>query len=242
MKIVAKTDIGKKRSSNQDSYASGELPGGVGWAIVCDGMGGAYGGDIASATAVRIISEEMIAAYDSCMGTASIRQMLCEAIQNANDKLYEMAGANPIFNGMGTTVVVTVMDRENAYIAHAGDSRAYLLRAGTIRQITKDHSVVQEMVESGQLSPEMAVSHPNKNLITRAVGAEPQIKAAFTSLPLEAGDAVLMCTDGLTNFVSDAEILRIVSDGGYYDTAERLVALANENGGGDNITVVILAQ
>ncbi|MFY9199092.1 MAG: Stp1/IreP family PP2C-type Ser/Thr phosphatase [Acutalibacteraceae bacterium] len=242
MKIVAKTDAGKVRKSNQDSYAAGELPNGVAWAVVCDGMGGSAGGNIASSTAVKMISEQITSGYREGMSTLSIENILVTAITNANISIFDMSQANEELKGMGTTVVAAIIANNVVYIAHAGDSRAYLVSEDGIKQITKDHSVVQAMVETGELTPEQAKIHPRKNLITRALGVNEDIKIDFCEQVFSNDNVLLMCTDGLTNYVEADDIYNITSSGKYYEFADKLVELANNNGGGDNITVVVVAN
>ena len=241
MRIVAKTDVGLKRSNNQDSYAAGELPGSVAWAVVCDGMGGAAGGNFASSTAVKLISERISASYRAGMSSNSIRNMLTSAISAANVSVYDISKANSELSGMGTTVVAAIVSDNSVCIAHAGDSRAYLLANGELRQLTKDHSVVQEMVDRGRLTPDEAMDDPRKNLITRALGVDEELRIDFCEEYIKNDDVLLICTDGLTNYIEPEEICELTSDGKFYEYAERLVNRANENGGGDNITVVTVS-
>lgn len=241
MRIVAKTDIGRKRKSNQDSYAAGELPGGVAWAVVCDGMGGAAGGNVASSNAVKIISERITSSYRQAMSPISIKNMLVSAITAANVSIYDMSKANAELEGMGTTVVCTLVTGEVAYIAHAGDSRAYAVSDNKVTQLTKDHSIVQELVEMGSITKDEAKIHPRKNIITRALGVEPEIRIDYCEYDIANNDILLLCTDGLTNFVDDEEFLKIIEDNTYYEIADKLVSAANNNGGADNITVVAIA-
>lgn len=241
MKIVAKTDTGLKRTNNQDSYAAGELPGSVAWAVVCDGMGGVAGGNLASSTAVKLISERISSSYRPGMSAGSIRNMLMSAISAANIEVYEMSRQNPELNGMGTTVVVSIVANETVYVAHAGDSRAYILSNNKLYQLTRDHSYVQEMVDSGKITPDEAREHPRKNLITRALGVSEELRIDFCEESITETDVLLMCTDGLTNFIETDEIYELTADGKFYEYAERLVNRANNNGGGDNITVVTVS-
>ncbi len=241
VKIVAKTDIGLKRTSNQDSYAAGELPGSVAWAVVCDGMGGTNGGNFASSTAVKIISERISSSYRQGMSFTSIKNMFMSAIIAANVCVFEKANENPELSGMGTTVVVAIVADEHVYVAHAGDSRAYILSRGKLHQLTKDHSFVQEMVDSGKLTPDEAREDPRKNLITRALGVSEDLRIDFCEEQISEDDVLLICTDGLTNFVEPAEIYELTDDGKFYEFAERLVNRANHNGGGDNVTVVTVS-
>lgn len=242
MKIVAKTDKGLVRSSNQDAYAVGELPGEVAWAVVCDGMGGEAGGNIASALAVKVISEKITSAYNEKMRDASIKNLLDSAICAANIEVYDMAYSRPDLQGMGTTVVAVIVRDKTAFIAHAGDSRAYIVSGETIQQITTDHSLVQNMVDRGEITAEQAQHHPKKNLITRAVGVEKRIDIDFSEIDLNDNETLILCTDGLSNFVTNEEMIDDIKDGQYYAFADRLVKRANKNGGGDNITVVAIAN
>lgn len=241
MKIVAKTDKGLVRESNQDAYAVGELPNEVAWAVVCDGMGGATGGDIASKLAVKVISEKINSSYNENMRDASIKNLLDSAITAANIEVFDLADARPELQGMGTTVVCTIVRNNIAYIAHAGDSRAYIASKGKLSQITVDHSYVQNLVDQGKISPDEAEHHPRKNVITRAVGVDKHIQVDFSEVELNENDTLILCTDGLTNYVTNDELLSDVSDDQYYAFADRLVKRANSHGGGDNITVVALA-
>lgn len=242
MKIVAKTDKGKVRSSNQDAYAVGEFPDEVAWAVVCDGMGGAAGGNIASALAVKVISDKINASYREQMSPSSIKNMLDSALIAANIEVYDLADTKPELKGMGTTVVCAVVKDSCAYIAHAGDSRAYIFNKDNLAQVTTDHSFVQDLLNKGKITAEEAQNHPNKNLITRAIGVDKSIEIDFDEVEMAEDDVLIICTDGLSNYVSDMEMINEVSDGRYYAFADRLVKKANNNGGGDNITVVAIAK
>lgn len=243
MRITAKTDIGKVRTSNQDSYLAGEMSGGVAWAVVCDGMGGAAGGNVASSTAVRMISHTIDECYRNGMKPSSIYNMLESAIAGANAYLYDMAQKDESLSGMGTTCVTAIMVDGKLYVAHVGDSRAYLVSSnGTLRQLTRDHSMVQDLVENGTLTADEAKSFPGKNIITRAIGVDNRVAVDFIEDSYEKDDILLLCTDGLTNYVSDDDIVAATTDASCYEYAERLVDLANENGGGDNITVVSIVS
>lgn len=242
MRIVAKTDKGIVRESNQDAYAVGEFSDEVVWSVVCDGMGGAAGGNIASALAVKVISDKINASYRENMKDASIKNMLDSALTAANIEVYDFSVVKPELQGMGTTVVCAIVRDNQAYIAHAGDSRAYVVNRDEITQITTDHSMVQDLLSKGKITSEEAENHPNKNIITRAVGVDKSIKIDFAQVDLNDDDVLLLCTDGLSNYVSNNEILEIMSDGKHYAYADRLVNKANNNGGGDNITVVIISK
>lgn len=241
MKIVAKTDKGLVRENNQDAYAVGELPGEVAWAVVCDGMGGAAGGNIASALAVKVISDKITSSYNEKMRDSSIKNLLDSAITAANIEVYDMAYSRPALKGMGTTVVAVVVRDNVAHIAHAGDSRAYIVNKDGVEQITVDHSLVQNLVDRGEITKEEAEHHPNKNVITRALGVDKRIDVDFSEVDLQENETLILCTDGLSNCVNNAEIADDIKDGQYYAFADRLVKRANKNGGNDNITVVAIA-
>ena len=153
-----------------------------------------------------------------------------------------MAYSRPDLQGMGTTVVAVIVRDKTAFIAHAGDSRAYIVSGETIQQITTDHSLVQNMVDRGEITAEQAQHHPKKNLITRAVGVEKRIDIDFSEIDLNDNETLILCTDGLSNFVTNNEMIDDIKDGQYYAFADRLVKRANKNGGGDNITVVAIAN
>ena len=241
MKIVAKTDTGLVRTSNQDSYAAGELPGSVAWAVVCDGMGGAAGGNQASSIAVKLISERISSSYRKGMSGTSIKNILVSAIIAANISIYEIGQADVELTGMGTTVVVAIIADNSVYIAHVGDSRAYILSDGKLNQLTKDHSFVQEMVDIGRLTPDEAKNDPRKNLITRALGVDEDVNIDFCQEYISEDEVLILCTDGLTNYVEPSEIYELTNDNKFYEYSERLVNRANKNGGGDNITVVTMS-
>ena len=243
MKITAKTDKGIVRANNQDSYATGELPGGATWAVVCDGMGGAAGGNVASSVAVKTISGAIENCYRDGMKPQSILNMMESAVYRANACLLDMAQQDRSLSGMGTTCVLVVIVGSLAYIAHVGDSRVYIIpKDGSFRQITRDHSFVQDLVEKGSITKDEARNYPGKNIITRAVGVAEAIRVDFTEETLQENDVLLLCTDGLTNFVSDEMITEIIIHSDPSEYAEQLVEAANENGGGDNITVVTIAS
>ena len=204
-------------------------------------MGGAAGGNIASALAVKVISDKINASYRESMKDSSIKNMLHSALTAANMEVYDMAYANPDLSGMGTTVVCAIVKNGKAFIAHAGDSRAYIYD-GALNQITIDHSVVQRLLDSGQITKEEAEHHPYKNRITRAIGVDKSIEIDFDEIELGDDKVLILCTDGLSNYVTDDEMINEVQDGKYYAFADRLVRKANNNGGGDNITVVAISK
>ena len=241
MRIVSKTDVGLARRSNQDAYATGELPGGVAWAVVCDGMGGANGGNVASALAVKTISEQISSTYREGMSSNSVRTMLESAITAANVAVYDLSRQTEDLAGMGTTVVACVVVDGVAHISHVGDSRAYRFSPERIEQITRDHSYVQRLIEDGRLTAEEAKRYPHRNIITRALGVEERLLEDYNEVSLEKEDAILICTDGLSGSVEEEEMLEVFRQASFYEYPDRLVRLANGKGGSDNVTVVILS-
>lgn len=241
MKIVARTDKGVVRDNNQDSYTTFELEGGAVLAVVCDGMGGAAEGALASSEAVKVIRECIADRFLSSMSDISIKSILVSAIENANKQIYNLSQTDESYEGMGTTAVVALIANSFVYIAHAGDSRAYKITDGELCQLTRDHSVVQNMLEKGEITPEEAVEHPSKHIITRALGVDDYIRVDFCQEPFEENEILILCSDGLSNYSTSDDIIRLTSDGCYYKYADRLVNLANQNGGGDNVTVVAVA-
>ena len=175
------------------------------------------------------------------MSDISIKNMLTSAIIAANVSIYDKGQSDPELTGMGTTVVVAILVNDSLYIAHVGDSRAYVLSNGKLTQLTKDHSFVQEMVDKGKLTPDEAKDDPRKNYITRAIGVNADVRVDFCQEYVSDNDVIILCTDGLTNYVSDDDILKLTDDGNVNEYTERLINKANENGGGDNVTVVTLS-
>ena len=242
MKFASKTDIGRQRRSNQDSYAAGELAMGVAWAVVCDGMGGANGGSIASTLAVKTISEQISASWRQGMGSNSICNLLKSAVAAANINVFDMSKSVESLSGMGTTVVATLISGNIAHIVHAGDSRAYKISHNKIVQVTRDHSIVQTMIENGKLSEAGARVHPRKNVITRALGVDEILEVDYNEVELREGEGLMICTDGLTNFVLEEDINKTIAAYPFFEYPEKLIELANRNGGGDNITVVAISR
>ncbi len=240
MKIYSKIDKGVVRHSNQDAYFAGEISQDVTFAVVCDGMGGANAGNIASEIAVKTISEYIINSYRNNMSVDDIIKMLKNAITSANIEIFDKSNSEQALKGMGTTVVAAVVRYKTAVIANVGDSRIYLVN-DKLTQLTTDHSIVQTLIETGKITPEDAKVHPRKNVITRALGAETQVAVDVMDYNLSIGDSLLLCTDGLTNFVSEDDILNTFKQNDISTVCEKLVELANIGGGGDNITAVTLS-
>jgi serine/threonine protein phosphatase PrpC len=222
------SDTGKKRRRNEDSYVVAPP-----LFAVADGMGGAQAGEVASKLAAAALE-------DTDSGSSSGQERVVALIQEANRRVYARANTDPATSGMGTTMTVALVEGQMVTIGHVGDSRAYLVRAGSLEQLTEDHSLVNELLKSGKLSPQEAETHPQRSVITRAVGTDPDVEVdAFTVDALE-GDVFLLCSDGLTDMVDDDGILDVVER--YHDDLDRvaksLVSAANRGGGEDNITVI----
>ena len=237
MKISSLTDIGNTREMNQDYlYSSeesvGKLPN---LFLVADGMGGHKAGEFAS----RYVVEHIVRSIKGSKEEEAVG-ILSESIETANRKLKEYADAHQQMRGMGTTIVAAVIQGRTLLVANVGDSRLYIV-GDEITQVTQDHSLVQEMVRLGQMDPQSAKNHPDKNIITRAVGVLPEVTADFFEISLKPGDEILMCSDGLTNMIEDDEIRHIVlGQRDIVEKAEKLIETANRNGGKDNITVVLI--
>lgn len=241
MKAYGKTDMGRVRESNQDAFLCGHISEDALFCVVCDGMGGVNGGNVASAIAVKVISDRIMEVYRDGLASNSVRNLLETAIAAANIDIYDAAMADLNLRGMGTTVVVLIIVDRKLYITHVGDSRAYLFRKDGMDQITRDHSIVQAMVENGQLTQNEARNHPRKHFITRALGVEDTVDCDYGEMNLEDGEFLLICTDGLTNMVETDEIYRLVQSADPEIVPERLIHAANMAGGSDNITVVVVA-
>lgn len=240
MKIFSKSDVGLKRSDNQDAFVAGEFDNGAAFAVVCDGMGGANGGHVASESAAKIVSEYIVNSYSPKMNSNSIENMLRAAVDSANVEIYEKSKENESYFGMGTTVVAALVCDNLAHIVHVGDSRAYLVTNEQLVRLTVDHSVVQNMIDSGEISEDEARLHPKKNIITRAVGAESSVFGDYNIAIKPENNILLICTDGLTNYVSEQKIYEVLKTVPQEQSAQTLVDLANDAGGGDNITVVLI--
>jgi protein phosphatase len=225
------TDTGRKRRRNEDAYVVAPP-----LFAVADGMGGAQAGEIASKLAATVLE-------DTDSGSLSGPERVASLIQEANRRVHERSSTDPSTSGMGTTMTVALVETDGVVIGHVGDSRAYLVRDGGIEQITEDHSLVNELVKTGRLSSDEADTHPQRSVITRAVGTDPDVDVDSFIVDARAGDVFLLCSDGLTDMVTDDEILAAVKED--RDDLKRvtkaLVSAANRGGGEDNITVVAFA-
>ena len=237
MIVKGLTDVGIKRHSNQDTFAVITLPDSSVLAVVCDGMGGANSGNIASQKATEVITSFFERSYRKGLDAVGITALLQSAILSANIEIFDLASKKKELSGMGTTVVAAYVSNEFTVISHIGDSRAYLIDT-EVTQLTRDHSVVQFLVENGKLTYEEARVHPRRNVITRALGIEAEVLVDSGEFKIKEGQSLLLCSDGLSNFITKEEIKDIFDNLDIQDVVKALVDKANNNGGGDNITVV----
>lgn len=242
MRYSMKTDKGIVRESNQDNCYVTLFDDNSCFGVVCDGMGGPNAGDVASGIAVKEITDRFVEGFNAGISMQEATHLLSKAIKTANLKILGLATTNPGYEGMGTTVVAVVCRGNEMLIANVGDSRAYLI-GKDIKQLTKDHSLVQELIDKGELKAEDAAGFPHKNIITRALGVDNHVEIDFYSHVLD-DDCLLLCTDGLYNFVKAEEISALVNreNNEFENIAAELIAAANNNGGGDNVTAVLVKR
>ena len=256
--VLGRTDVGRTREHNEDAFLVADLSGGTvseqaetvtytlgprgGLFMVADGLGGAAAGEIASGMAVDIVLQELRRTWVSSAGTDpdTFAHALKKACEAANVRIYEYAMKNPDHRGLGTTATIAGLLGDTLYLVQVGDSRAYIVRAGVAQQITKDQSLMQRLIEAGELTPEEAEHSERRNIILQALGPEPTVKIDLTHQPVRRGDLLVLCTDGLSGQVRKDEIGRVVAQERDLTAAgQALIDRANENGGPDNITVVI---
>jgi serine/threonine protein phosphatase PrpC len=247
LEIASATDPGMVRSHNEDSVASDASKGLV---VLADGMGGYNAGEVASGMATTVITTELqqllerVPAYsvDEKTGKVVAEQILRDQIAKANTSIYQAAQSQPQYAGMGTTLVVALFYDNRLAVAHIGDSRLYRLRGEQFSQVTKDHSLLQEQIDSGLITPEQAKQSANKNLVTRALGIDPSVEAEIHEYDATPGDIYLLCSDGLCDMVSDEDIGMVLQTLGANLTlcAHQLVQMANDNGGRDNVSVILV--
>lgn len=235
------TDPGCVRKQNQDAYQIVQLDRGTMLCIVCDGMGGAKSGNIASTLAVEVFVEEVRRSWKPSMDQEMIDQMLWAAVKLANFTVYDQSRQFEEFEGMGTTLVAALVRSRSATFVNVGDSRAYCIDREGIFQITKDHSLVQLMVDRGELTAEVAKTYPGKNFITRAIGTEPVVLCDIYHMEVAKGDFLLLCSDGLSNMMDDQEILfEVVHGVNKQHCCKRLLNIAKNRGAPDNVTSVLV--
>jgi serine/threonine protein phosphatase PrpC len=247
LEMAKATHTGMVRSHNEDSITTDPQ---IGLAVLADGMGGYNAGEVASGIATALISSETREALarhaphelDKSSGSPLATRLLREIIARANTSIFQSANSQPQYAGMGTTLVVTLLSNNQITVAHIGDSRCCRFREDKLQQITRDHSLLQEQLDSGLLTKEAAKRSQNKNLVTRAVGIEPEVEAEIRTYPAQTGDIYLLCSDGLNDMVDDEDIeMTLATIGSNLPlVADQLVQMANDNGGRDNISVVLI--
>ena len=241
IRMLSVTDIGLRRTMNQDAFAcsaEGETPV---WALVCDGMGGHAAGNVAAEMARDSLSKALRSGLRPDMSERSLDLLMETAVENAASAIYHRTLTDPHLQGMGTTVVMAVVQQNTLYLCHAGDSRAYLLRQNSAEPLTKDHSFVQHLVDRGEITPKQAQTHPKRHQITKALGVvDLRVGPDFTVCPLQPGDMVLLCTDGLHGLVEQNELADLCRTAVEQGSAHCLAERANQLGGSDNITAVLL--
>lgn len=239
MQVWGVTDRGAVRQQNQDAYAARVLEDGRAIALVCDGMGGARAGNVASTMAVELFMEEFLKPDQK----DPVEEQMSHAASVANQAVFQRSSADPECAGMGTTMVAVLAGAEEAVILNEGDSRCYHINGEGIVLVTRDHSLVEDLVERGELTREQARTHPHRNLITRALGAEPVLMADCFRQPLAPGDCLLLCSDGLSNVVNEQEMLyEVVHGGAPEQCCQRLLNIALGRGAPDNVTVVLVKR
>ena len=248
MNFYGTTDIGKKRTVNQDNFRIKEYSPEVTLAVVCDGMGGAKAGGVASSLAVSSFVEcvdeaadVIISDYEKPNADEIISEVLLKAVERANDAVFTSAATSAELTGMGTTLVCALVTPKSIYGVNVGDSRAYCIDGEGIQRLSVDHSLVQLMVDRGELTPERARTYPGKNFITRAIGTEPMVECDIFHRKIDRGDCLLLCSDGLSNMMDDQEILFEVAHGVHKEhCCQRLLDIAKNRGAPDNVTSVLI--
>ena len=235
------TDAGCVRPQNQDAYQVVQLDKNTLLCVVCDGMGGAKSGNVASTLALDVFVEEIRNTWTAGMNQEKTDQMLEAAVKLANFTVFDQAMQFEEFNGMGTTLVAVLIQEQQVTVINVGDSRAYLVSRAGIRCLTKDHSLVQMMVDRGELTPERARTYPGKNYITRAIGTDNLVESDIFHLDVERGDSLLLCSDGLSNLMDDQEILfEVVHGVNKQYCCQRLLDIAKNRGAPDNVTCILV--
>jgi serine/threonine protein phosphatase PrpC len=235
------TDVGRRRNHNEDNFLINDK---LQLYVVCDGMGGHAGGEVASAIAIHTIEETFFtmdwSSYEASELDSLAEEQIKFSVLLAGRKIFEVAEANPAFKGMGTTCVAMFVCDDVMYIGHVGDSRCYLVRQGNVDQITEDHSWVNQQILAGKLTEEKAKNHPYKNVITRSLGFKENVEVDVIKVPMTQGDQFLLCSDGLSNLVEGEEMKDLLLEHSPQAASRQLINLACERGGDDNITVLIL--
>jgi len=241
LNIYGLSDIGRQRAENQDTFLYEQQDNGLCIFVVCDGMGGAQAGNIASVLAAQVFMEQVRTHAKPQMDEKYTMSVLENAVNYANYEVYRKSLSEKEFQGMGTTLIGGILMNNNGMLANIGDSRAYSIQGTEAKRLTRDHSLVEEMVDNGEITREEARIHPQRNLITRALGTDKQVTADCYSVSLQAGEALLLCTDGLSGMLEESELAGIVKE--HEDTeicVRAMIDAANSRGGYDNITVLLV--
>ncbi len=238
IEVYAKSDIGSVRSNNQDAVKICKVSNDCAWSILCDGMGGMHGGNIASALAIETIAKVLETVNFETLDDTDVAGLLCSVIDDANEAVFKKSLEDDYLKGMGTTVAIVIVNGSKLYTAHVGDSRVYLKNEQGVSQITKDHSYVQELVDSGQITEDEAKKHPHRNIITRSVGARVSTACDVGIFNISQGDVVISCSDGLSSYLDeDTTLTDFIENSSQKIIVDNLVKFANDCGGNDNITV-----
>lgn len=238
MRVSAQTDIGRLRAENQDNFRLCNNNNGLAWSILCDGMGGGQNGKQASLLAADCVDQYFEDNLNAELSADEVQEVMEEAVAKANTRVFMYSREGEML--MGTTIVCAVVHNGVLHLAHAGDSRAYIFEVDTLKLLTRDHSVVQELVEQGALSQEDAHKHPEKNVITRCVGVDRALELEYGRGGISPGATLLLCSDGLTNMLSNERIAEVMAQNDFYTVADILVREALAAGGTDNITVALM--
>ncbi|MBP3299980.1 MAG: Stp1/IreP family PP2C-type Ser/Thr phosphatase [Clostridia bacterium] len=242
MKFYIKTDVGLRRATNQDAFCCARLSDGTEFTVLCDGMGGHRGGNLAAEIAVRGFREILGGQLHANLRPKDLKSILSGSIVRVSNLIADTARENSDFAGMGSTVVLAVRCGKKLCVAHVGDSRAYLFRSGKLQRLTKDHSLVQSLIDSGQITAEEGETHPHRNVITRVLGYSEDMLPEICISDVKPGDRFLLCTDGLTVTVRDGELEKILQENAPESLADLLVARALDAGGPDNVTVGLMVE
>jgi protein phosphatase len=236
VRAVSRSDVGRVRARNEDALA---ILHECNWLVLSDGMGGYRGGDVASRLAVESLTDFSSRFGVSAREVAGALELLQRALEEANARIIRTAVGQPELSGMGATVVVAVFLPGRVVVGHVGDSRLYRLRRGELLQLTRDHTLLQEQLDRGLLTPEAARLSPVRGMLTRALGVEPTVQPDLASYPALSGDVYLMCSDGVTDMVADHELMAFMAEEDLQAAADRVVELANQRGGRDNISLIL---
>ena len=244
MRAWGLTDVGAVRAQNQDSYYIDIIPEEkLAILVVCDGMGGAKAGNIASEMAVNIFVGDVKNELKPQMSAKQMERMAKKALEHANEAVHERSKTDPDCSGMGTTLVSCISAGDNVLVVNVGDSRAYRINSGGIEQVSRDHSLVEDLVERGEITKEEAKQHPGKNLITRAIGTAEHIKGDYYPMKMKNGDNLLLCSDGVSNLLSDQEILyEVIHNEEKENCCARILEIVMQRGAPDNATVLIFEK